>query len=125
MTDLKIDATAQLAYEIAQRAGEPGACDTWAHVKHAVGGADRDPRLWPRDRGEIAGIGYCVSSYVAHKGMIKVALTQHGRLAEIGVPAATQLALLAVLTGAPVAGLSVRDVDHVIQVGLFGEVLYP
>lgn len=124
MTDLKIDIEEQLAYEIAQRAAEAGACDAWAHTQHDATGPDYDLLLWPRNRGPVQGLGYRASAHAARRGMMRIALTRSGDLAILGVSAATQFAVLGALHTASTADLTPRQIDHVIQAGLFGEVLY-
>jgi hypothetical protein len=130
MTDLKLDAEKQLGYDIAQRASEPDACGRWAHVLHTTDGPDRDPRLWPRDRGPAEGAGYRVSVLTTRTGLLKILLCRSGVLSAMGVDIDTQVALLAAEQMAwlgadvPAQILTPGQVDQVVQVGLFGEVLF-
>lgn len=131
MTSLEITAEEQLAYGVAQRASEDEACGRWAHVRHDRAGIDRDPLLWPRDRGVPQGAGYRVTVLVARKGIRRILLTPSARLAELGVAIDTMLTLLletqqwtssAIDLLAP--RLTAREIDQIIQIGLFEEVLY-
>jgi hypothetical protein len=131
MTSLEVTAEEQLAYGVAQRASEPLACGRWAHVEHELAGTDRDPQLWPRDRGAPQGPGYRITALIARKGIRRILLTPSPRLAEIGISVDTMLTLLfetsqwshsAIDLLAP--ALSAQEIDQIIQVGLFEEVLY-
>lgn len=124
MNDLTIQAEEQLSYEIAQRASEIGACDRWAHIRHDIDGPDRDPMLWPRDRGEIHGVGYRASARTVRRGLWQVCLAPRSAVLALGVHPDTQSAALRVHYGAPAGLLTPRQVDEIIQVGLFGGVLY-
>lgn len=124
MTDLQLETEQQLAYDVAQRASEPGACERWAHVVHTTDGPDRDPMLWPRDRGPITGVGYRVSTHIVRKGLWKICLSPEPALSGLLIDPDTHIAALRAYHGAAVTTLTAHQIDQIVQVGLFGEVLY-
>jgi hypothetical protein len=95
----------------------------WAHVE--VSG-QMEVFLWPRDRGPVQRqeVAYRVTQRTAEKGVWKVTLCRDDNL-PAGVPSSTRDTVLRAQISRSVMQVDGTVADHVVQCGLFGEVLYP
>lgn len=91
------------------------ACGRWAEAIPTLDG----PVLIPH--GSI--VEHPVTWLVVRQGIWRIVLVRHDGLPR-GTQWLTQQRLLAAFTDGDMAGLGPSDVDHIVQVGLFGEVRY-
>lgn len=103
--------------------GAAGACAHWAHVTVT---AALDVELRPRDRGPAAAQrpAHRVTQRVVQLGMWKVTLCPAGRLPAGVDPRTQDAALKAEIAHNAAETMPLSAIDQVVQVGLFGEVLY-
>jgi hypothetical protein len=124
MSDLRsAESTAQsddaLYRQIVLRAA--GACAHWA-VPAFTGHLDL--ALFPRGRGPIEQqIPYRVGTRVVERGVWRVMLCRADAL-PAGASTATRDAMLRAQIALSAAQMGDREVDHIVQCGLFGEVLH-
>lgn len=99
----------------------PGACRPWAVL---VATSRLDMLLYPRDRGPIEQQQpYLVTQRVVEKGIWRIALCPQGGL-PAGVPLSTRDSVVKAQIARTATVMSFPAMDHVVQCGLFGEVLY-
>jgi hypothetical protein len=80
--------------------------------------------LYPRDRGPVERQRpYTVTAHVAEVGIWRIALCPRDFL-PAGVPVTTRDSVIRMLTARSTTDMSAAAMDHVIQCGLFGEVIY-
>lgn len=102
--------------------GAAAACRAWAAAEAT---AQLDLLLYPRDRGPVAGQRpYLVTQKVVERGVWRVTLCPEDML-PAGVPVSTRDSVVKAQIARSATVMSFPALDHVIQAGLFGEVLYP
>jgi hypothetical protein len=81
--------------------------------------------LYPQDRGPIAGQRpYAINRRTVEKGIWRITLCPETALPP-GVPLSTRDNIIQTQIACATIAMSPAAVDHVIQCGLFGEVIYP
>lgn len=97
------------------------ACTSWAVV---VATPQLDMLLYPRDRGPIEGQQpYTVNQRTVEKGIWRITLCPETAL-PAGVPLRTRDGVVQGQIARTATAMSFAAMDHVVQCGLFGEVLY-
>lgn len=97
------------------------ACRSWAVTEAS---AQLDTLLYPRDRGPVVGQQpYLITQRVVERGIWRVMLCPEEAL-PAGVPLTTRDGVVQAHIAHSATVMTMPAVDHVVQAGLFGEVLY-